>query len=322
MSNTDLILITGGTGFAGSHLVEALLQQGFSNIHVTAYSLHENYVTKLLPAEHIHQVNLTNADDTAQLIKQLNPQQIYHLAAIAEAGQSFSAAEQTIVNNTVLQLNLLEATRLHAPQARVLIVGSAQEYDFLKLPPGEPSIRVSEDHPLGPGNPYAVSKVTQDLLGLSYHYAYKLDVVRARPFNHIGERQMPTFAVPAFAQQIALAEKGQSAEITVGNLEGIRDFTDVKDMVAAYILLMEKGQTGEVYNIGSGHGVKMKAVLDELVSFSSFPITVTVDQDKLRPLDVPAVIADNARIKQLGWQPTIPLNDSLLRVLTYWRQVV
>lgn len=322
MSKNDIVLITGGTGFAGSHLVELLIEQGYTQIHVTAYNLAESYVTSLLPAENIHQLNLIDTQATATLIKDLRPNHIYHLAAMAEAGSSFESAEKTIVNNTLLQLNVLEAIRLHAPQARVLIIGSAQEYDLIKLPQTNPPTPVSETQPLGPGNPYAVSKVSQDLMGLSYHYAYNLDVVRARPFNHSGERQMPAFAIPDFARQIALAESGQSSEIKVGNLEGIRDFTDVKDVVKAYVILMENGVAGEVYNIGSGQGFKMQDILDQLVTLATVPITITVDQDKLRPLDVPVVIADNAKMKQLGWQPTIPLAETLLRVLNYWRHEV
>lgn len=309
------ILVTGGTGFAGSFLVEHLLASGFTDIHVT--SLTPSTETWLLPAEHIHAVDLSQADSVRDLIKKLQPTQIYHLAALSEVGNSFNQAAKTITNNTLLQLNILEAVREFTPQARLVIVGSAQEYDIHKP---IPATGIDEEHPLGPANPYAVSKVTQDLLALSYHYSYQLDVVIARPFNHIGERQAPAFAIPSFAQQIVAVERGQQSEIKIGNLDAIRDFTDVKDVVRAYAVLMEKGSVGQAYNIGSGHGVSMKKILDQLISLANQEIPVTTDPTKLRPHDAPSVITNISKISALGWQPQIPLEDTLKRVIEYWRQ--
>jgi GDP-4-dehydro-6-deoxy-D-mannose reductase len=217
---------------------------------------------------------------------------------------------------------------MHAPEARTLIVGSAQEYDFTALPPVEP---VTEDHPIGPANPYGVSKVEQDLLGLSYFYSYQMPIIRVRPFNHIGERQTPAFAVPAFAQQVAKLD-AQSKEsqtdadsalvMKVGNLNAVRDFTDVKDMVAAYALLMEKGIPGDVYNAGSGTGYRMSDVLDMLLSHTDADITVTTDESLLRPLDVPEIIADNSKMQALGWKPTIAIEKTIERIMNYWKTQV
>lgn len=319
MADHHTILITGGSGFAGSHLAEHLLQTGHNNIHITSFRPTTDKTDELLPSDHIHQLDLNRGEDVTTLLKKLKPTQIYHLAAIAETGSSFAQAEATLINNTVLQLNVLEAVRQHSPKTRVVCIGSGQEYDFNRITDHQP---VSETHPLGPANPYAVSKVTQDLLALSYFYSYNLDLVRTRPFNHLGERQSPQFAVPAFARQIALIEKDQEKELKVGNLQAIRDFTDVKDVVRAYALLMEQGQAGEVYNIGSGHGVSMKEVLTQLIALATVPIVVTEDPTKLRPIDTPVIVADANKIKQLGWQPSISLNDSLKRVLMYWRSQV
>ena len=314
MSSTS-ILITGGTGFAGSHLVEELVKRGETNVHVTSFATHPSVVHDLLPADHIHQVNLQDKDATKTLLAKIKPQHIYHLAALAAVGSSFTDAENQITNNTLLQLSLLEAVKAVTAKARVLVVGSAQEYDVVAYP----TEKIAEDHPLGPISPYAVSKVTQDLLGLSYHYAYKLDVVRVRPFNHIGERQALSFAVPNFAQQIAQLEKQDGGKLLVGNLEGVRDFTDVKDTVKAYILLMENGVAGEVYNVGSGVGVKMQSVVEQMIQLSHITITLVQDPAKLRPLDALSLIADNGKIGRLGWQPSIPLEQTLNRVLDYWR---
>lgn len=314
------ILITGGTGFAGSHLVEYLLSQGFTDIHVTTLPDPSRERSDwLIPQDHIHQVNLVDQASVSELFKNLQPTQIYHLAAISEVGNSFKVADKVIVNNTLLQLSLLEAMREQTPKARMVIVGSAQEYDVHR---SIPETGISEEHPLGPGNPYAVSKVTQDLLALSYFYSYDLDIVRARPFNHIGERQVAAFAVPSFAEQIAHVEQGSQDYIEIGNLSAIRDFTDVKDVVRAYAVLMEKGQKGEAYNIGSGKGVTMQEVLDQLIALATKPIEVRTDEARFRPQDAKKIIANVSKISQLGWEPSIPLAETLERVLNYARESI
>lgn len=315
------VLITGGTGFAGSHLVEHLLEKGGSEVHVTSFGNAPSTVSALLPAERIHKLDITNEEDTAQLVKELQPDHIYHLAAIATVADSFTSPARSIVTNTLLQISILEAIRKHAPMARTLIIGSAQEYDFIGHESTGP---ISEDHPLGAVSPYGVSKIDQDLLALSYFYSYNLQIIRARPFNHIGELQTHQFAVASFAKQIAQAEistkPGETAVIKVGNMGAIRDFSDVKDMVRAYALLMEKGVVGEVYNIGSGVGYSMQTILTMLIAQSTQAITIETDPDRMRPLDVPSIVADITKIKKIGWAPTIPLETTLRRVLNYWRE--
>ena len=311
---TEPILITGGTGFAGSHLVEALLAAGYSNIHVTSYG-------SSAPKEWgytvtVHKVDLTNKDQTFELFHQVLPTQIYHLASFAITGNSFDKAAYILQNNSLLQVTILEACKVVTPEAKILIIGSAEEYGSVQLP--EPD-RIDESYPLRPVNPYAVSKVTQDLLAQAYQLSFKLKIIRVRPFNHIGERQTPHFAIPSFAQQIVAIERGQQNHLSVGNLEVVRDFSDVKDIVQAYILLLEKGQVGEVYNVGSGQGYSIKSLLDQLSSFATVPITVTVDSAKYRPLDVPRIVANNDKIRKLGWEPTIPISETLKRILEYWR---
>ncbi|HEX7018176.1 MAG TPA: GDP-mannose 4,6-dehydratase [Patescibacteria group bacterium] len=308
---TETILITGGTGFAGSHLVEYLLGQGETEVHVTSARAKSSFVHSLLPTTRIHQVDLTNQAATFDLIKNLQPTHIYHLAALSTVGGSFNTPEEIINNNTSLQVNILEAVRLHASSARVLVIGSAQEYDVI----GHPAETIDENHPLGPSNPYGVSKVNQDLLGLSYVYAYNLDIIRARPFNHIGERQAPDFAVSAFAHQINEARQGTLTQIKVGNLAAVRDFTDVKDIARAYATLMEKGVTGEVYNIGSGQGRTMEEILQMMVKLAGVKVEVVVDQARFRPIDVPKMVADVSKIQTLGWTPQIPLEKTLARIL-------
>lgn len=309
------ILITGATGFAGSHLIEALKLRGYTDIYGTAYgSTAANF--PLLDSDHIISVNLTDQDATERVIKDVSPDWVFHLAAFAFVGASFERANEVMYNNVTLQLNVLRAVQKFAPNARVLIVGSAEEYGLSEAS----EIPMKEDHPLRPVNPYAVSKVTQDLLGYAFAVSYGIQVLRVRPFNHIGERQTEDFAVSAFCKQIVEVERGVKTTIEVGNLEGVRDFTDVKDMVSAYITVMEKGDPKEVYNIGSGVGVLMKDVISMLVSLSSVEITVVNDPKRMRPLDIPSIIADNTKIKQLGWNTTIELKETLKRSLEYWRK--
>lgn len=316
-----LILITGGTGFAGSHLVEELLAQNQRNIHVTSFSQRHNFVTDLLPSNSIHQVNLIDQTQTFELIAQLKPAQIYHLAALAEVGKSFDKTQEIIQNNTQLQLNLLEAVRQFSLRSRILVVGSGMEYDLVNNPQLQhhPDYKITELDPLGPVSPYAVSKVLQDLLALSYFYSYQLDVVRARPFNHVGERQTPDFVVASFAKQIAAIERGQQTFIQVGNLSAIRDFTDVKDMVKAYILLMNAGKSGEVYNIGSGVGHSIDHILHLLCHMAQTEIHLQPDESRIRPLDIPVAIANNTKMVTLGWKPSIPIEITLQRILQFWR---
>jgi GDP-4-dehydro-6-deoxy-D-mannose reductase len=311
------VLITGGTGFAGSHLLELLLEDADVELHVTTFSAPDPWILNVLPAEHIHTVDLADVDMTKELLAELQPACIYHLASLAVVGTSHRSPAETIQKNSALQVGILEAVRLASPQSRVLSVGSAQGYDCHKLTNQQQ--RINETHPLGPSNPYGVSKVTQELLSLSYMYSYGLDIVLVRSFNHTGERQTTDFALPSFAQQIVAIEKGHARELKVGNLAAVRDISDVKDVVHGYKILMDKGSTGEVYNLGSGSGVVMKDALQLLIDQSTVPISVIVDQEKFRPLDVPYLVADNKKIVSLGWQPHHELAETCGRILSYWR---
>lgn len=314
------ILITGGTGFAGSHLVEHLLDFGYTDIHVTTMGTKRDLSsTSALPADHIHQLDLLDKAAVETLIKRLKPDQLYHLAAMSEVASSFEQAEKTFLNNVLLQLYLLEALRAFSPETRILVVGTGQEYDVLSTDFQANPHPLTESEPLGPNNPYAVSKVTQDLLGLGFFYSYQLPVIRVRPFNHIGERQSPQFAVSHFAKQIAEAEVGASNTIKVGNLKAVRDFTDVKDIVRAYRIVMEEGKVGEVYNIGSAQGYTLQEILDQLIGLAKVEIKISHDSKLFRPVDMPFIIADNTKIRNLGWEPSIPLAETIARVLEYWR---
>ncbi len=309
-------LITGVAGFAGSHLAEYLLAHTDLEIwgvlhHRTAHIAHRQ--GRLRPVW----ADLGDPDAVTALIQESQPAYVFHLAARATPSLSWQMPWQTIHDNLRCQFNVLEALVTTGVPARVLVVGSADEYGLI-----EPQdLPVAETVPLRPNNPYAVSKAAQDLLGFQYFATHKLPVVRVRAFNHIGPRQGDAFVVAAFARQIAEAEAGRrEPTIQVGNLSAQRDFTDVRDIVRGYWWLLRDGVPGEVYNLGSERAVSIAYLLERLLSMSRRPLQVEPDPARLRPSDVPILVSDCRKARQLtGWRPEIPLERSLADVLDYWR---
>ena len=317
MSTPTVVLITGGTGFAGSHLAELLsLAPDQYELHLTHVTPVPPSLTGLLPSVHFHELDLTNSANVSTLIETIQPDQIYQLASIPVVGNSFERASEIFSANTAVVHNLLEAVRLHAPSARVVVVTSAEVYGTSIFPAELP---ISEDHAFRPVNPYGISKVTQDLLADCYARAYGLQIVRVRPFNHVGERQQPGFAISDFARQIVAIERGAEPVLHVGNLSSERDFTDVKDMVKGYKTIMESGVVGEAYNLGSGTAVTMQSVVDQLLGLAQADIRIEQDQNRLRPSDVPIMVANTSKVAALGWKSEIPLSQTLQRILGYWR---
>lgn len=317
MSLDQAILITGGTGFAGTHLINALIEKGYTNIHSTHFG--PQPIPDFTQEIHFHALNLTDAEATEKLFADLKPVAVYHLASFAAVGKSFERAGSLLNNNITLQLNVLNAIKNSCPESRLLVIGSAEEYGKTDLKAGE---SIDESFPLNPAEPYGVSKVAQDLLSQTFFYAFKLQVIRVRPFNHIGEGQTSDFVVSSFASQVASIEKGTQNTLKVGNLAAVRDFTDVKDMVRAYILLMEEGESGQVYNIGSGNSYTIQYILDTLIKLSGKEIKVETDPSRMRPSDIPYFTANSNKIKALGWQVTIPIEQTLQRILDDWRKRV
>lgn len=307
----ETILITGGTGFVGTHLSRLLTQQG-QLVHVTTQGTAES-----LQAEVVHhQVDLTDPVTTKQLFAELKPTQVYHLASNAAVGSSYAQAQSVLVQNVTLQLSVLDAIVSAVPDARLLHVSSAEVYGTSE----SEELPIAENHPLRPVNPYGVSKASQDLLTGAYIQSYGISAVRVRPFNHIGPGQSPAFALSAFAQQLVAIERGDNPVLQVGNLHAMRDFTDVEDIVRAYVVLMHDGAAGEVYNLGSGTEHSMQDVLNQMITILDTPVDIQVDPERLRPLDIPVMVANNAKIRSLGWEPTIPLDESLRRIIDYWRE--
>jgi len=315
---TKKVLITGITGFAGSHLAEYALSKG-----VEVYGS-MRWRSKTENIEHIKgQINLIECDmrdlsSVNALIEISKPDYIFHLAAQSFVHTSWHAPAETLSTNVLCQVNLFEAVRHKRIDPIIQIAGSSEEYGLVY----ENEIPVKETNPLRPLSPYAVSKVAQDLLGYQYHKSFGLKIVRTRGFNHTGPRRGEVFVSSNFAKQIVEIEKGRNqGVIKVGNLEAKRDFTDVRDMVKGYWLSLEKGKPGEVYNICSGKAWTIREVLDILLSKSKVNAKVEQDPDRLRPSDVPILCGDSSKFSQeTGWQPEIPFEKTLEDLLNYWRE--
>lgn len=305
-------LISGIDGFVGCYLSDYLAEQGEAVYGTTINPKYNNEKALLFT------MDLLDKNSVAEVIKEVQPDTIYHLAGQSAVGLSWDNPSLTMSINVNGTIHLLEAVRDYCKEAKVLIVGSSDQYGPVK----EEDCPISEQHALKPASPYGISKVTQEQIAKLFVESYDMNIIMVRSFNHIGPRQGINFVVSDFASKIVQIERGAHPVIKVGNLEAYRDFTDVRDIVRGYYMLMQKGQIGEVYNIGSGKAVKIREILDSLIGFSSKSIEVQIDEAKLRPLDVPLVQCDKSKIaNHTGWNPTIDLALTLRDTLEYWRSV-
>lgn len=264
--------------------------------------------------------DLTDADLVNRTVEHHQPDHIVHLAAQSYVPKSHAAPAETILNNVGGTVNLLEACRRLDLPVRILVVSSGEIYGHVD----PEQMPINEEFPFRPQNPYAVSKVTQDMLGFQYHAAYGMDIVRARPFNHIGPGQSRRFVVATFANQVAEAEVGHvEPVILTGNLEARRDFLDVRDVVRAYRLLLEMGHSGDVYNVASGKPVAIQSILDWFIANASRPLRSELDPARARPSDTPIVAGDASKLGAVtGWTPQISLEQSLQDTLNWERQQI
>lgn len=311
-------LITGAGGFVGRHLCEYLLAQPDWELLGTVYPdpVEDPRPRSCLSLVHL---DLRDAGQVGELIGDFRPDVVFHLAAQSHVPSSFADPWETLENNLRAQLNVLEGVRRAGLPARVIVIGSNEEYGW----PRPEDLPLTEESPLRPVNPYAVSKVGQDFMGLQYHLAYGMDVVRLRPFNHTGPGQAPHFVVPAFARQIARIEAGlQEPVVRVGNLEVARDFTDVRDIVRAYHLAAVAGEPGEVYNLASGVARSIRWILETLLSFTDAEVRIEVDPALYRPADVSVIYGSAEKFRRrTGWEPQIPFEQTLRETLEYWRKL-
>jgi GDP-4-dehydro-6-deoxy-D-mannose reductase len=315
------LLITGITGFVGSHLAELALARGVDVVGALRWRSKTEHIEHLRDRITLVESDLRDLFSVRTLLEQARPDYIVHLAAQSFVAASWQMPSETLYTNAISQVNLFEAMRQLQLCARFLVIGSSEEYGLVY--PEELPIR--ESNPLRPLSPYAVSKVAQDLMGWQYFKSYGLDIVRARAFNHTGPRRGDSFATSNFAKQIAEIEVGvREPVIHVGDLKPTRDFSDVRDIVRGYWLLLERGTAGEVYNLCSGRDWSIERVLHFLLSRAKGSgIQVREDPARLRPSDVPILRGSAEKLeKALGWRPQIPLEETLTDLLEYWRQRV
>ncbi len=307
-------LIIGANGFVGSYLVEEIKHSLFCEVIATT----SRPKTSLgIGEDQTVQMNILEESQIVEVLATVQPDYIFHLAAQSSVALSWKNPKLTVDVNIIGAINLLNAIRRLNYSARVLFVGSGEEYGHVNAQ----DVPIQEDCSLNPGNVYAVTKACQNMMATIYAQAYGLQLVMTRSFNHIGPKQSSKFVVADFCSQVARIEKGlQEPVIKVGNLSAKRDFTDVRDMAKAYCRLIQYGRAGETYNVGSGHAVAVEAVLKEILSQAAAEIRIEVDPAKLRPVDVPIIEADTKKLFQdTGWVQCFSLQRTIADTLDYWR---
>ena len=289
--------VTGSSGFVGSWLLRHLEDSGDTVTSCAA--------------------DITDAPSLQKELLAVSPQAVYHLAGQANVGASWNDTVATFEVNAVGTLNVLEAVRQLPMRPRVLVIGSADVYGTVKAD----DLPLTEDTPLRPVSPYAASKVAAEFVALQAYLGYGTPVIRARAFNHVGPGQNEGFVVSALAKRIAEAERAGTTAVSVGNLDTRRDFSDVRDVVRAYRLLMEHGTPGEVYNVCSGNDISIREIADRLMAASGHRLDFVVSGDQQRSVDVPVLSGDSSRLRAAtGWAPLIPLDQTLADALGWWRQ--
>ena len=322
------VLVTGAGGFAGSHLVDLLAGSGLA---ITGWRRSLTGSRRAEPVEarpdaSAHQdgptitwraVDLLDGDAVRRALAELRPDTVYHCGGAAHVGHSWTVARETLAANVLGTHHLLEGLRASGVSSRVLIPGSSLVYR-------QSDRALTEDDPIGPSSPYALSKLAQEMLGRRGLDEDRQQVFLTRSFNHIGPRQEPSFAAPGFARQIAMIEAGRiEPTIEVGNLEASRDLTDVRDTVRAYRDIVERGRPGVVYNVCSGRAHRIREVLDRLIALSRVKVDVRVDPTRYRPSDTPILLGNPGRLeRETAWKPAIPLDQTLSDLLDYCRKRV
>jgi GDP-4-dehydro-6-deoxy-D-mannose reductase len=312
-------LITGITGFAGSHLAEYLLAE---HPQVEGWGTYRwrSRMDNILHLEGriaLVECDLRDAVAVTRALEKSRPDYIFHLAAQSFVPSSWIAPNETLVTNVTGQVNLFEAVRSLGLDPVIQIACSSEQYGLVH---GD-EVPIKETNPLRPLSPYAVSKVTQDLLGYQYFQSYGLKAVRTRGFNHTGPRRGHVFVTSNFCSQVAAIELGlREPVLKVGNLDAVRDFTDVRDMVRAYWLAVTKAKPGEAYNIATGVGIRIGDMLDKVLSLAKVKVEVQTDPERLRPSDVEILIGDASKFRaDTGWEPRIPFAQTVSDLLDDWR---
>jgi GDP-4-dehydro-6-deoxy-D-mannose reductase len=312
------ILVTGITGFAGGYLAEELSRR--PDLHVVGLARRAQWSPELRHLERrieLVKCDLCSVESTESLLQRIKPAQLYHLAGYAHSGRSSREPDAAWEGNLLATRRLYEAVSRWGGNPRILYVGSGLVYGDLRAEdPGH-----NELSPLLPNSPYSASKCAADLTSYQVTRDPGLEVIRVRPFNHVGPRQSPDYAIASFTRQISRIERNSHGHVLeVGNLAPVRDLTDVRDMARAYISLMEHGRAGEVYNAASGISVSMHEVVSRLAAMARVPVKVEVSPRLVRPVETWCTRGDSSKLRQeTGWAPAIPLEQTLADTLEYWR---
>lgn len=313
-------VVTGANGFVGAYLSSELIEAGYEVIAVDR--VERNGESAPPVPEGIESVlcDILDVDAVREVFSRFEPDAVFHLAAQSSASRSFGDPRGTFEANLMGALNILEADRASEMQSRMLFIGSAEEYG--RREPDE--MPLGEDSPIEPLNPYAASKAAQNLLAMQYFRAFGSAVLATRSFNHTGPGQRTDFALPSFARQCALIRAGKAEPvIRTGNLEVVRDFLDVRDVVRAYRLIMEKGDPGVTYNVCSGSGLKLSDSLKEMTQEAGAEVRIETDPKLLRPADIPVLVGDSSKLKKdTGWVRKIPAARMIRDLVAWWDERV
>lgn len=310
------VLITGATGFAGKHLTQYLTSKSPDNYKI--YGTHRHsYLKEETNVIELVECDINDSISLESTLQSIEPDQIFHFAAYVSVNKSFENPQKVLATNVIGTAKLLEAIRKTCNNAKILIPGSAEEYGSVE----EKNMPIDENVPLNPSNPYGISKVSQELLGKYYFQTYGMEIYLTRTFHYTGPFQPLGFVSSDFAKQIVDIENGKKNQINVGNLKAKRDFLDIRDVVKAYMNIIERGKPGRPYNVCSGKTISIEKILEILKNHSKCPINVQVDKSKLRATDVSKFVGDNSKLKKdTGWEPEIKIEDTLHDILNYWRK--
>lgn len=312
-------LITGISGFVGRHFLEYLEKNESGSIVKGIDSQNPNFKYDHYKNIQIsfEKIDLLSRDGVEFIIHEFQPDYILHFASYSSVALSWKNPVQSFQNNTNIFLNLVDAVRKFNMNTRLLSIGSSEEYEAVNVE----DLPLKEDHKLNPGSPYAVARMSQELLSNVYINGYGVDIVLTRSFNHIGPGQKDIFVLPSLAKQLIEIKKSGNnrGNIVAGDVSIVRDFTDVRDVVRAYYLLLKKGKKGEVYNVCSGIGMSILDIITMMAKQLNIEVDIIMDDRLIRPADIKIIIGANEKIKRaVGWKNTIPLEKSIKDVLLYW----
>ncbi len=312
--------ITGISGFVGSHMAELLLAKGLEVHGLRPFRSATENIEHITDQLHLHEGDLMDSHSLGRIMKLVQPDYIFHLGAQSFVPFSWASPSATMEVNLVGSVHLFEAVRQAGCDPVIQIACSSEEYGLVD----RDQLPITEETPLRPLSPYAVSKVAMDFLGYQYFKSYGLRIIRTRAFNHEGPRRGEAFVTSNFAKQVAEIEAGiRPPVLQVGNLSAERDYTDVRDVVRAYWAAVEYATPGEVYNICTGKAYRISSLVDMLVAMARVKVKIEVDPNRLRPSDVPVLLGDCSKFHAAtGWMPLIPFEQTMADLLDYWRERV